>query len=94
MQRQQWRNNGEKLKKIPAWQLTKVRNKEEVIEEVRNQGRKLHFASLMDLCHLKNSELNLIFKSTKEGLYSEVTLYRMILVRRQCSLNKDHQHLK
>ena len=46
-----------KLKKIPAWQLTKVRNKNEVIEEARNKCRKLHFASLMDLCHLKNSEL-------------------------------------
>ena len=46
-----------KLEKIPAWQLTKVRSKKEVIEEARNKGRKVHFASLMDLCHLKNSEL-------------------------------------
>ena len=29
----------------------------EVIEEARNKGRKVHFASLLDLCHLKNSEL-------------------------------------
>ena len=28
-----------------------------MIEEERNKGRKVHFASLMDLCHLKNSEL-------------------------------------
>ena len=47
----------EKLKKIPAWQLTKVKNKKEVIEEARNKCRKVHVASLMDLCHLKNSEL-------------------------------------
>ena len=47
----------EKLEKIPAWQLTKVRNKKEVIEEARNKGRNVHFASLMDLCHLKISEL-------------------------------------
>ena len=46
-----------KLKKIPAWQLTKVRNKKDVIEEARNKGRKVHFASLMDICHVKNSEL-------------------------------------
>ena len=46
-----------KLEKIPAWQLTKVRNKKEVIEEARNEDRKVRFASLMDLCHLKNSEL-------------------------------------
>ena len=46
-----------KLEKIPAWQLTKVRNKKDVIEEARNKGRKVHFASLVDLCHLKNPEL-------------------------------------
>ena len=33
------------------------KQKKEVIEEARNKGRKVHFASLMDLCHLKNSEL-------------------------------------
>ena len=42
---------------IMAWQLTKVRNKKEVIAEARNVGRTVHFASLMDLCHLENSEL-------------------------------------
>ena len=47
----------EKLEKIPAWQLTKVRNKKEVVDEARNKGRKVHFASLMDLCLLKNSEV-------------------------------------
>ena len=46
----------EKLEKMLAWQLTKVRDKKEVIEEARNNGRQVHFASLMDLCHLKNSE--------------------------------------
>ena len=43
--------------KNTAWQLTKVKNKKELIEEAMNRGRKVHFASLMDLCHLKNSEL-------------------------------------
>ena len=46
-----------KLEKNPAWQLTKVRNKKDVINEARNKVRKVHFASLMDLCHLKNSDL-------------------------------------
>ena len=55
----------EKLEKIPAWQLTKVRNKEEVIEEARNKGRKIHFASLMDLCDLKNSELEPQYRKCK-----------------------------
>ena len=40
----------EKLKKIPAWNTKKVRNKSEVIDEARTKGRRVHFASLMDIC--------------------------------------------
>ena len=47
----------EKLKKIPAWDLTYVRSKSEVIDEARTKGAKVHFASLMVICHLKNAEL-------------------------------------
>ena len=46
-----------KSEKIPAWDLTKVRSKSEVIDEARTKGVKVHFASLMDICHLKNAEL-------------------------------------
>ena len=48
-----WRKNS----KIRAWQLKKVRNKNEVIAEARKKSKTVHCASLMDLCHLKNSEL-------------------------------------
>ena len=41
----------EKLVKIPAWNLTNVRSKSEVIDEARTKGAKVHFASLMDICH-------------------------------------------
>ena len=51
--------DGEELEKILAWYITKARNKKEVIDEAKNECRKVHFASLMDLCHLKNSELEL-----------------------------------
>ena len=64
----------EELEKIPAWQLTKVRNKKDVIDEARKDGRKVLFASLMDLCHLKNSELEPQFQKTKVESYSKVTL--------------------
>ena len=37
----------------------------EVIEEARNKGRKVHFASLVDLCHLKNSELETQYQKYK-----------------------------
>ena len=47
----------EKLEKISAWNLTKVRSKKEVIDEARTKGATVHFASLMDICHLKNAEL-------------------------------------
>ena len=47
----------EELEKKSAWNLTKVRSKKEVIDEARTKGAKVHFASLMDICHLKNAEL-------------------------------------
>ena len=47
----------EKLEKIPAWDITKVRSKKEVIEEARTKDIKVQFASVMDICHLKNAEL-------------------------------------
>ena len=37
----------------------------EVMAEARNEGRKVHFASLLDLCHLKNSELEPQFQKYK-----------------------------
>ena len=47
----------EKLEKISAWNLTKVKSKKSVIDEGRTSGATVHFASLMDICHLKNAEL-------------------------------------
>ena len=34
-----------------------VRNKSELIDEAKTKGAQVHFASLMDICHLKNAEL-------------------------------------
>ena len=47
----------EKLEKISAWNLTNVLSKKEVIDEARTKGAKVLFASPMDICHLKNAEL-------------------------------------
>ena len=41
----------EKLERISAWNLTKVRSKKEVIDEARTNGRKVYFASLMSDGH-------------------------------------------
>ena len=46
-----------KLENISAWNLTKVRSKKHVIDEGRASGAAVHFASLMDIRHLKNAEL-------------------------------------
>ena len=45
--------------KMPAARaaVDKEWEKSEVIGEARKDGRKVHSASLMDLCHLKNAEL-------------------------------------
>ena len=47
----------EKLEKVSAWNLTKVKSKKKVIDEARTSGATVHFASLMHICHLKNAEL-------------------------------------
>ena len=47
----------ETLEKISAWNPTKVRSKKQVVEEARTSGATVHFASLMDICPLKNAEL-------------------------------------
>ena len=45
------------MERISAWNLTEVRSKKSVIDEARMAGATVHFASLMDICHLKNAEL-------------------------------------
>ena len=47
----------EKLEKISVWNVTKVKSKKSVIDEARTTGATVHFASLMDICYLKNAEL-------------------------------------
>ena len=44
-----------KLKNLPAWRETKVKSKTEAIEQAQKEGRTVHFATLMDLCHLTRS---------------------------------------
>ena len=47
-----------KLETIPAWHMEKVnRQKEEVILEANRDKNKVHFATMMDIFHLKNAEL-------------------------------------
>ena len=50
-----------KLETIPAWKLEKVKSKKEVILEAQ-RDKKIHFATLMDMCHLRNAELEKLQK--------------------------------
>ena len=45
-----------------------------MIDEARTSGATVHFPTLMDICHLKNADLEAKPKNTKVGLYSEVML--------------------
>ena len=83
----------ETIETIPAWQLTKVRIKKEVIEEARNKGRKVRFVLSMDLCHLKNSELEPQCQKYKSRVvFRGDIVKKMILDHTQHLRNKDHQH--
>ena len=85
----------EKLKKISAWNLTKVRSKKQVIHEAKTKDAKVHFASLMDICLLKNAELE-----AKHQKYKDRVVLRSNIVKddfrflMQHSPNKDHQLFK
>ena len=50
--------------------------KKEVIDEARTKGIKVHFASLMDICHLKNAELE-----TKDQKYKGRVVLRGDIVK-------------
>ena len=63
----------EELEKISAWNLTKVRSKKEVIDEARTAGATVHFASLMDICHLKNAELEAKYQKYKGRVVKDVS---------------------
>ena len=72
-----------KLEKHPAWNLPKVISKKEVIDEARTKGAIVHFASLMDICHLKMLNWRQSTKNTKVELCSKVVLWKMILGERR-----------
>ena len=84
----------EKSEKIPARQRTKVRDKDEVIAEARHEGRKVHFASLMDLCHLRNSELEAQSQNYKCRVVLRGDIVKDDSGLYAALLKRDHQHHK
>merc|ERR1711963_357674 len=54
-----------KLEKRKAWDITRVQPKAKVIADAKAANRPVHFGSLMDLCHIKNSQMGKEFWSYK-----------------------------
>ena len=65
-----------KLESIPAWDLGKVKSKKEVIlKKTQRDKNKVHFATLMDRCHLKKMRSwNQNYRSIKAESCSGETL--------------------
>ena len=57
-QKQQWINNGRNLKNVPVWGHDKSQKQIRGDRWSKDEGhKKFIFASLMDICHLRNAEL-------------------------------------
>ena len=74
-----------------------------MIDEARTKGATVHFASLMDLCHLKNAELETKHQEYKgrdvfrgdivkddSGFYAVFCRTRIISISNDCS--KSHEY--
>ena len=85
----------EKLEKIPALDLTTVRSKKRGDRWSKDDGRKSSFLPhwwTSVIWRMPNRRQST--KNIKVELYSEATLWKMILDLMQYSQNKDHQHHK
>ena len=79
-----------KLGKKKAWDISKVAPRAKAIRDAKAAGRSVHFGSLMDLCHIKNSQMCKEFWSYKSRIVFRVTLLRMRMVNSQFSPNREH----
>ena len=84
----------EKLEKIPAWNLTKVRSTSEVIVGARTKGKSSFLPHWWTSVIWRMPNWSQSTTKTKVESYSEATLWKMILVLVQYLHTKDHQHLK
>ena len=58
----------------------------------RTKGRKVHFVSMMDLCHLKNSELEPQYQKYRGRVVLRGDIVKNDSGSYAVLLNKDHQH--
>ena len=55
----------EELEKLPACHMTIVKSKKDVFLEAQKERMTVHVAALIDICHLKNAELEPKFQKDK-----------------------------
>ena len=60
------------LETTPSWQLDKVNSKKEVILDALTDKKKVHCATLIDICHLKNAESEPTFQKYKGVLRGDI----------------------
>ena len=53
------------MQKLLAWDESKVTSKAEVVRRTKLESKKVHFVTLMDLCHLTHSVLKTKFQKHK-----------------------------
>ena len=66
-----------RLEKLPAWNLGEVKSKTEGYSvEAQRDKQKVHFATLMDICHVKKCGVRKSTRGTKNESCSEVRLWK------------------
>ena len=81
----------EKLARLSAWQVTKVKSKKEVIEQAQMEERTVHFATL--ICATSRTRSGTYSsRNIKAVWYSEVMLCWTTLAHTLYSRSKDRQH--
>ena len=58
----------EKARDSSIMEFGKIQSKKEVIREEQRDNKKVHFASLIDICHLKNAKLEPKLQKYKSGI--------------------------
>ena len=82
-----------KLETLPARKLEKIKSKRGCHKRDTEKNSKVHFATLIDICHLENAELEPNFQKVQmKGCASRRHCERRDPM--QYLLNRDHQHRK
>ena len=84
----------EKLEELPAWHLTKVKSEKEVIEKAEEKDRTVHFATLLDLFHRKNSELEPRVQKNKGRVVHRGDVVKTTLFLMLSSRNRSRRRCK